>query len=41
MDCMIMPIQNKLEEWKKVTHSLDKDHARGIPFLVSRMIGPS
>lgn len=29
MDCLVLPIQNKLEEWKKITHHLDKEHAKG------------
>ena len=29
MDCLVLPIQNKLEEWKKITHTLDKEHAKG------------
>jgi len=28
MDCLVLPIQNKLEEWKKITHALDKEHAK-------------
>ena len=31
MDCLVLPIQNKLEEWKKITHALDKEHAKGKP----------
>ena len=29
MDCLVLPIQNKLEEWKKITQTLDKEHAKG------------
>ena len=29
LDCLMMPVQNKLEEWKKVASALDKDHAKG------------
>ncbi len=29
MDCLVMPVQNKLEEWKKVASALDKDRAKG------------
>ena len=29
MDCMVQPIQNKVEEWKKVANYLDKEHAKG------------
>lgn len=28
MDCLVLPVQNKLEEWKKITTVLDKEHAR-------------
>ena len=30
MDCLVLPIQSKLEDWKKVTMALDKEHARGM-----------
>ena len=29
LDCLIIPLQEKLEEWKKTTVTLDKDHAKG------------
>ena len=29
MDCMVMPIQNKLEDWKKATGAIDKEHSKG------------
>lgn len=29
MDYLIIPLQEKLEEWKKTVLNLDKDHARG------------
>ena len=32
LDCLMMPVQNKLEEWKKVASALDKDHAKGERF---------
>jgi len=28
MDCLILPLQDNLEEWKKTTSQLDKDHAK-------------
>ncbi|XP_050514800.1 protein MTSS 1 isoform X1 [Diabrotica virgifera virgifera] len=28
MECLIIPLQEKLEEWKKTVVNLDKDHAR-------------
>jgi hypothetical protein len=29
MDCLILPLQDKVEDWKKSTVQLDKDHAKG------------
>ena len=29
MDCLVLPIQNKLEEWRKASNTLDKEHAKG------------
>ena len=29
MDCLVLPIQNKLEEWRKITHALEREHAKG------------
>lgn len=29
MDCLIIPLQEKLEDWKKTVLNLDKDHAKG------------
>lgn len=29
MDCLVLPLQEKIEEWKKSVLTLDKDHARG------------
>lgn len=29
MECLIIPLQEKLEEWKKTVLNLDKDHAKG------------
>ncbi|TRY62188.1 hypothetical protein TCAL_17208 [Tigriopus californicus] len=28
LECMVVPLQDKLEEWRKTTSSLDKDHAK-------------
>ena len=28
LDCLVLPLQEKMEEWKKVAHSLDKDHSK-------------
>lgn len=30
MDCLVNPLQEKLEDWKKTLVNLDKDHSRGI-----------
>ena len=32
----MMPVQNKLEEWKKVASALDKDHAKGEPIQMQK-----
>jgi hypothetical protein len=29
MDCLVVPLQEKLEDWKKSVVNLDKDHAKG------------
>ena len=29
MDCLIIPLQEKLEDWKKSLVYLDKEHAKG------------
>nr|CAD7198608.1 unnamed protein product [Timema douglasi] len=29
MDCLVVPLQEKLEDWKKTVINLDKDHAKG------------
>lgn len=37
MDNLIAPLELKIEEWKKVSSQLDKDHAKGIslfPFVI-------
>lgn len=29
IDCLINPLQEQMEEWKKAVNQLDKDHAKG------------
>lgn len=29
MDCLVLPLQEKLEDWKKTVFTLDKEHAKG------------
>lgn len=29
MDCLVVPLQEKLEDWKKAVFNLDKEHAKG------------
>lgn len=29
MDCLVIPLQDKIEDWKKALVTLDKEHARG------------
>ena len=29
MDCLVLPIQSRVEEWKKITNILDKEHHKG------------
>jgi hypothetical protein len=29
MDCLVVPLQEKLEDWKKTVINLDKEHAKG------------
>ena len=33
MDCLVLPIQARVEEWKKVTNILDKEHHKGIEYI--------
>ncbi|GLD59502.1 protein MTSS 1-like protein, partial [Lates japonicus] len=28
LDCLINPLQEQMEEWKRVANTLDKDHAK-------------
>lgn len=32
MDCLVAPLQEKLEDWKKNVVNLDKEHAKGNNF---------
>lgn len=29
MDCLVVPLQEKIEDWKKAVINLDKEHAKG------------
>lgn len=29
MESLIMPLQDRIEDWKKTANQLDKDHAKG------------
>lgn len=29
MESLVMPLQDRMEEWKKTANQLDKDHAKG------------
>jgi len=33
MECLILPLQDKMEDWKKTTVNLDKEHGKGKTFL--------
>lgn len=35
IDCLINPLQEQMEEWKKVANQLDKDHAKGTGYRLS------
>lgn len=30
MDCLVNPLQDRLEDWKKATVNLDKEHSKGM-----------
>ena len=32
MECLVLPLQDKLEEWKKLVVNLDKEHSKGNYF---------
>jgi hypothetical protein len=34
MECLVLPLQDKLEEWKKFVINLDKEHSKGTSRLV-------
>jgi hypothetical protein len=34
MDCLVLPIQTRVEEWKKITNVLDKEHHKGMDYDV-------
>ena len=36
-DCFTYPIQNKVEEWKKMVKLIDRDHTRSVE--IDRIIG--
>ena len=41
MECLVLPLHEKLEEWKKMAINLDKDHAKGeqtFPLLLMTLI---
>lgn len=29
MDCLVVPLQEKIEDWKKSAINIDKEHAKG------------
>lgn len=33
MDCLVLPLQERLEDWKKTVLTLDKEHAKGMVVL--------
>ena len=37
LDCMVLPLQDKLEDWKKSATSMDKDHAKEYKKLRSEI----
>ena len=38
MDCLVLPIQNKLEEWRKITHALEREHAKGTSKITKQIL---
>ena len=32
MECLVLPLHDKLEEWKKMVVNLDKEHSKGRKF---------
>nr|CAD7404360.1 unnamed protein product [Timema poppensis] len=39
MDCLVVPLQEKLEDWKKTVINLDKDHAKDLYLHLRGMKG--
>ena len=39
MECLVTPLQERMEEWKKITTQLDKEHAKGNSSLTMRTNG--
>ena len=37
LDCMVLPLQDKLEDWKKSATTMDKDHAKEYKKLRSEV----
>jgi len=37
LDCLVLPLQEKMEEWKKIAHSLDKEHSKEYKKLRSEL----
>jgi len=38
MDCLVLPLQEKLEDWKKSLINLDKEHAKGFNDYYSNLM---
>lgn len=38
MDCLVVPLQEKIEEWKKAVINLDKEHAKGKQLVLITFI---
>jgi hypothetical protein len=34
MDCLVNPLQDRLEDWKKGTVNLDKEHNKGLSIKI-------
>ena len=37
MDCLVLPIQSRVEDWKKITNLLDKEHHKGKSLLFNSL----
>lgn len=33
IDCLVLPLQEKLEDWRRSVATMDKEHARGKQFF--------